>query len=315
MLKYPLLFLLISTYSLSTSEPAGNYDDLQVLLQSFMDSYTGSPYSMSTCLTPQIQSRLDQQLSSTYGYLLTMDFEGLLNTYEDFLYTLMMGCELCGLNQVQASLKEGLNQKGQFWFEVNFWYHGKAVLSLLDQFGKKFKAGDWQGAGKALGSLTNILVPFEQTMLAGGLLAFDQSGYQTWWKGFVNGLSLNSRRYGTCAVFMLNFANSTIPTATDFSKFFDRDLTAFSTFFGDLAGTLTFFKQSNPKTCNFELLESNLGALFSADGAKDLVSRYIGNIAYCHSAYLKIQSCDQNIYGCGQGFGTLVKYLLAWGIN
>jgi hypothetical protein len=315
MIKYVLIFLISISQSLTLSGPSGNYQDLQTFLQSFMNTYTGSTYQMSTCLTPQIQATLDKNLANSYGYLLTLDFSGLLQSYETFLYNLVISCELCGLNQVQVSLNEGLNEKGQFWYQVNFLFHSQQVKSLFEKFGKKYSAQDWAGAGAALGQITLILVPFEQQALSMNFEAFDQNVYQTWWKGFVNGLSANNRKLGPCAGFLLKFANSTIPAANDFSKINSKDMSGFNTIFGNMADSLTFGKTNYMNNCNFELLKENTRSAMSVEGVKELLLRFLGNIAYCNSAVQKIQSCNENIFGCGQGYGTLIKYLLAWPIN
>lgn len=315
MLKYVLMFLVFTAFSQTAPDSSDNFDDLQAFLQSFMNSYTGQAYPMSTCLTTQIQQTLNQNLAATYGYILTLNYEGLKNSYEQFLYTLGMSCELCGLNQVQVSLKNGLDQKGEFWYELNFMYNSKQVVSLFESFATKYKSQDWQGAGSVLGQLTGILIPFNQGASNLSLSIINTDGYLQFWKGLVNGLMVNPRKPGVCSSFILKFANTTIQPVTDINKMMQGDKSGYYTFFGDLANALSAGMTGYTGGCNFDLLEEELKQLATTEGLQVLATRYISNIVKVDAGVTNIKNCNVNAYTCGLGFGTVIRYLANWSIQ
>ena len=315
MLKYVLILIVSAAWSKTLLGASENFDDLQVFLQSFMNSYTGQTYQMETCLTPQIQSTLNQKLAATYGYLLTFNYEGLIDSYEQFLYTLGISCELCGLNQVQVSLANGLDEKGEFWYQVNLLFNSKRVMSLFESFASKYQSKDWAGAGSIIGQITGILIPFEQSKLTLSLSAFNTQGYLDFWKGLVSGLSSNPRKQGVCASYLLTFANQTVQPAIDVNKIVEGDNSGFLTLFGDLANALSYGKNGYTGGCNFELLEENLGQIWTTEGAQTVFIRYLSNMPRVDAAIENLKNCDEHIFSCGQGTGQLIRYLLAWSIQ
>lgn len=311
MLKYVLMFCVFT----ALSQNPNNFDDLQTFLQSFMNSYTGQDYPMSTCLTPQVQQTLNENLAATYGYILTLNYEGLKASYEQFLYTLGISCELCGLNQVQLSLTNGLSDKGKIWYEVNLMYNSQKVLSLFESFASKYKSQDWQGAGSVLGQLTGILIPFTQDSSNLSLSAINTDGYLNFCKGLVNGLMIDPRKPGICSKFMLNFVNTTIQPVVDINKMTSGDMSGFNTFFGDLANALSTGLVGYTGGCNFDLLEENVKELTTSEGMQVLATRYVSNIVKVDAAVTNIKNCNLNAYTCGLGIGTVVKYLANWSIQ
>lgn len=315
MLKTVLILIVSIAWSTKISDTSDNFDDLQAFLQSFMNSYTGREYPMAACLTPQIQATLNQKLAASYGYILTLDYEGLLDSYEQFLYTLGISCELCGLNQVQVSLANGLDEKSEFWYQVNLIFNSKRVYSLFESFGAKFKSNDWAGAGSILGQITGILIPFEQIKLNSSLAAMNTQAYLDFWKGLVSGLMSNPRKQGICSTFLLKFANNTIQPAVDINKILEGDNSGFLTVFGDLATALSFGKSGYTGGCNFELLDENLKQLITKEGLQTVGIRYLSNLPSVDAAIQNVKNCDEHIFSCGQGTGQLIRYLVGWSIQ
>lgn len=312
------IFLLASASNLKGADPApayGNYADLQQFLQGFMFTYAGSSYDMSGCLTPATQSSLDQQLASTYGYILTGKFSELLPVYESFLQSLYQACNECGLSTVSSSLNAGISQKGKVWYEINLLYNSGNLEVLLDQSVPQIKAGNWGLVGQSFGQITGIVVPYvPQAKLSS--LEMSTTDYQNWWKGLVSTLSINPKKQGSCAIFLLGVGNQTIAVETDFSKIMAKDWTGFNTVFGDLASFLTWYQKTYvTDICNFELLETNVAELATKDGMSQLLLNYATRASLINSAVNTIENCGLSTYSCGQAYGTIIKYLLGWSIN
>lgn len=297
--------------------PDTNYDDLQGFLTGFMTGYTGTGYNMSECLTPATQSQLDQILASTYGYIFTGKFSELKDTYEKFILSLANACGECGLTTVESSLKVGLQTKGKIWYEINLAYNSKKVEQAVESTITQMKAGQWTQAGQTLGQITDLLIPFESSPAKlGSFLDFNTASYQSWWKGLVSSLAISPKKQGPCAVFLLNFGNSTIPVFTDLTEIHDKQMKGFDTLFGDAAKTLTFIQTNYPSDiCDFALLWSNVEEIFTKSGVIELASRYASKASLINSSVTNIKNCDLNAYACGQGYGNVVKYMLNWAIN
>jgi GH24 family phage-related lysozyme (muramidase) len=309
--------VLLSVHSTSVADPSseGNYDDLQVFLKGFMSTYAGSSYIMSGCLSESSQSSLDRELASTYLYLLSGQLSEMMQAYESFLTLLSESCNECGLSSVSSSLRAGISQKGKIWYEINLLYNSKKIESSFETFFTQLKAKNWAGAGSSLGQITAVLVPYTKNV---SLNALDMNtpAYQAWWKGLVSTLSLNPKKQGICAAFFLNLGNQTIQVATDFDKLNNGDLSGINTLFGDLANLLTWWQGKYTNDfCNFDMLEVALKSLKTKDGITQLFMRYFARAININSAYLAVAECSSNTYSCGQGVGTIFKYLIGWSIN
>jgi hypothetical protein len=320
-----LLLSLAASSSLRGADPSseGNYDDLQAFLSGFMSGYTGSASDMSKCLTPETQSNLDQILASTYGYIFTGKFAELKETYETFLHSMAQACGQCGLTTVESSLKTGMAAKGKIWYEVNLAYNYEKVEVAFKTAVSQIKEKNWAAAGNTVGQLTDLLVPFEATpvklmqfMEVLTVKAFNTVTYQSWWKGLVNTLQISTKKQGPCALYLLNFGNSSIPLATDVYKINSNDWSGMNTLFGDAATLLTYVQKSyTTDICDVALLEQNIKDLFSKAGAFELASRYAAKASLINASYNNIKNCDVNMYTCGQAYGNMIKYLLNWSIN
>lgn len=309
--------------SVQTSDSVfeGNYDHLEQFLSSFMNSYTGTNYTMATCLTPQIQAKLDQYLAASLGYLVILKFDEVLKAYESFLYNLAVSCEMCGLNQVQKSLEAGLTIKGKFWFELNLADNLKTVMTMLDTFGTEIKAKNNTASGATLGKITSMLVPYiaptpptPTPTLSLELEAFDQTVYLLWWKGLVTSLSINPKKIGPCGTFLTGVANNTVNPMRDLSTILSKNMGGFKTLFGDMAKSLTYM-QTYTNTCAFDSLKDNIIELTQPKAMSELLARYATRALSINSAIVNIKNCYTNIYSCGQAYGTIIKYMLNWSIN
>ena len=309
------IFFVVSETSATLSDPSldGNYEDLQSFLQGFMSTYADTSYDTSQCLSSSTQSALDQELASTYLYLLSGQLDNVLQAYETFLTQLYSACNECGLSSVAASLKVGVSQKGKIWYEINLLYNSKHLESTFATLFTQLKAKQWTQAGSTVGQITNIIVPYTKVSL--GLVDLDKPSYQAFWKGLVNTLSLNFKKQGPCAAFLLKLGNQTIPTATDFDMLNNGNYSGINTLFGDMAGLLTWW-QGNYATdfCHFDLLETDLKSLTTKDGFTQMCLRYVARVLSINSAYLAVSECSSNTYSCGQGVGTIVKFLIGWSI-
>jgi hypothetical protein len=246
-------------------------------------------------------------------YLLSGQMDKVLQAYETFLTQLYSACNECGLSSVAASLKTGVSQKGKIWYEINLLYNSKKVESTFATLFSQLKAKQWTQAGSTMGQITNIVVPYTKLNLS--LVDLDTPTYQAFWKGLVNTLSLNYKKQGPCAAFLLKLGNQTIPTATDFDKLNNKDYSGFNTLFGDMATLLTWW-QGNYATdfCHFDLLETDIKSLTTKDGFTQMLLRYATRALNINSAYLAVSECSSNTYSCGQGVGTIIKYLIGWSI-
>ncbi|OMJ82496.1 hypothetical protein SteCoe_16783 [Stentor coeruleus] len=292
---------------------AGNYDHIELFLSSFMNNYTHTQYNMSTCLTPKTQANLDQILASSLGYLILLDFDQVLQSYEQFLISLADACEICGLNQVEMSLKQGMSEKSKVWFEINLAYNSEKILNLVESLKGELELKHYIEAGGTLGTITSILIPFNPPHKLS--LNFDQSIYLSWWKGFIYTLSINPKKPGPCYAFLSKFANQTINPAMDISLLIQGKLLGFNNLFGDLAKSLTFVKTNYTDVCMLDQLEANFIELFSKAGVEELFARYVSRALSINTSILNIKNCQMSFYACGQGVGTLIKYLLNWSIN
>lgn len=325
MSKSVLISCLLVSMALSSSirapDPTAdtNYDDLQAFLTGFMTGYTGSASDMSTCLNPQTQSNLDLILASTYGYIFTGQFAELKVTYEKFLTSLIGACGECGLTSVESSLSSGLSSKGKVWYEVNIVYNSPKLEQALKTTITQMQAKKWSDAGQTLGQMTGLLIPYvpaSPPVTLGSFLDFNTAAYQTWWKGLIAALAISPKRQGPCALYLLSFANTTIPVFNDVSTINSKDMSGFNTLFGDAAKTLTYVQSSyTTDFCDFALLQSNIIELFSKTGAIELASRYASKASLINSSIVNIQNCDLNAYSCGQGYGNVIKYMINWSIN
>lgn len=297
--------------------PDTNYDDLEAFLAGFMTGYTGTAHNMSQCLTPATQSQLDQILASTYGYIFTGKFSELKDTYETFILSLANACGECGLTTVESSLKVGLQTKGKIWYEINLAYNIEKVEKSTETAYTQLKAGQWTQAGQTIGQMTDMLIPYEMSPAKlSSFLDFNTATYQSWWKGLVSALSISAKKQGPCAIFILNFANSTIPVFTDLSEIHDKQMKGFDTLFGDAAMSLTFVMNNYPSDfCDFALLGANVQEIFTKSGVVELASRYASKASLINSSVNNIKNCDLNAYACGQGYGNVIKYMLNWAIN
>ena len=301
----------------------GNYNDLKSFLTGFMTGYTGVASDMSKCLTPETQSNLDQILASTYGYIFTGEFSSLKETYETFLLSLSEASGQCGLTAVQASLKSGLQTKGKVWYEVNIVYNTPKIEQAFKTTVTQLKSKQYLNAGQTLGQLTTVLIPFVNSpvqlmemleML--DLKSFDQTAYKNWWKGLVASLQISSKKQGPCALYLLNLGNTSVPVAADLYKVENKDMSGFSTLFGDTASLLTFVQGTyTTDLCEFGLLYQNFIDLFSKAGAFELASRYAAKASLINSSWNNIQNCDVNYYTCGQSYGNIIRYMVNWSIN
>jgi len=282
-----------------------------------MDGYTGTAYNMSQCLTPSAQSQLDEILASTYGYIFTGQFSEVKSAYENFLLTLANDCGECGLTKVESSLKVGLQTKGKIWYEVNLVYNAKKVEESLQTFYSQITSKNFQAAGTTVGQLTDLLIPYESSPVnLNSFLDFNTAAYQTWWKGLVQALAINSKSQGPCAKFLLNFANTTIPVFTDITELHSKNMAGFNTLFGDATKPLSYIQTSyTTDFCDFDLLLANIQDLFSQTGLLELASRYATKASLINSSIVNIKNCDLNAYACGQAYGYIIKYLLNWAIN
>jgi len=206
---------------------------------------------MSGCLSLATQSSLDQQLASTYGYILTGKFSELLPAYESFLQNLYQACNECGLSSVSKSLNSGISQKGKIWYEINLLYNSGKLEILFDQSIPQIKARNWGLVGQSFGQITSIVVPYVPNANL-SLLEMSSADYQNWWKGLVSTLSVNAKKQGPCAIFLLNTGNQTIQVETDVSKIVAKDWSGFSTLFGDTAAFLSWYQGTyTSDICNF----------------------------------------------------------------
>ena len=304
---------------------AGNYDNLELFLQSFMDSYTGTAYPMSTCLTPAIQAKLDQILAASVGWMVLLKFDEVMTSYKSFLYNLAISCEMCGLNEIQKSLEAGLTLKGKIWFELNLADNIEKISKMADTFVSQMQANNHTLAGATLGAMTSILVPYiaptptptptPTPKSLGMYTTFDQTTYQLWWKGMIVSLSINPKKMGPCATFLGGFANNTMNPASDLSMIMSHQWAGFKNVFGDIAGSLTFVQKNYTGSCEFGTLYDNIDALMQKGGAAEILARYATRALSINTAVVNIKNCAENIYSCGQAYGTIIKYMLNWSIN
>ncbi|OMJ84481.1 hypothetical protein SteCoe_14366 [Stentor coeruleus] len=320
MSKIVLIALSLAALSLASSldKPINpeklDYEDIKVIIGSFMNTYTNSQYNLTNCFPESMQNKLNQFIAASIGYLAFLDFTKVLDCYEQFLFNLATECGVCGLNQVQKSLLNGVDDKSLFWFEINLAYHSKEVMGLFEIFAKEIENKKYTDAGSTLGQITAILIPYEQPALSSSFI-FDASAYQSWWNGAIYTLSLNPKNYGRCAYFLGNFSIESTNTAIDIENLVLGHMSVFNTIFGDLASTLTFYKKNYTGVCMFETLWENIAELASSTGASELAARYAARAMVINSAIMNIKNCDTSFYACGQGVATLIKYLLNWSIN
>ena len=283
-----------------------------------MDSYTGTNYTMTNCLTPSIQAKLDQTLAASVGWLVLLKFDEVIASYKSFLYNLAISCELCGLNQVQKSLEAGLTLKGKIWFELNLADNLEKVTKMTETFVSQVQVHDNMAAGATLGEITAMLVPYiapAPVPSLGMYTTFDQTVYQLWWKGFIVSLSINPKKAGPCAVFLGGFANNTVNPARDLSMILGKNWGGFKNVFGDIASSLTFVQKNYTGNCQFGTLVDNVEGLFQKGGATEILARYAARALSINTAIVNIKNCAENIYSCGQAYGTIIKYMLNWSIN
>lgn len=295
-------------------ESDSNYNELEMFLSGFLESYTGAPYNMTGCLSPSTQEYLNELLSSTYIYMFTNQIDKIEKAYIEYLSTLSKACEECGLFTVSESLQAGLSQKGKIWFEVNLAFNFDKLEPAFIQTRSQLSNGQWNKAGSTLGTLTSLLIPFTPSASLHNSLSMNADNYRNWWKGLVSTLSITTKRQGPCAIFLLNFGNSSVIPLIDINKLMDDDMSVLNTLFGDLAQFLTPFETYNG-VCMFDLLLSNIKDLATKDGIVELASRYAARAMTINAAVDSVKNCDLNTFTCGQGFGTLIKYLLQWSIN
>ncbi|OMJ92372.1 hypothetical protein SteCoe_4925 [Stentor coeruleus] len=319
MSKIILITLCLAVLSLSTSvdkpiDPEKvDYNDVKLVIGSFMNSYTNTEYNLTDCFPESIQNKLNQLIAASIGYLAFLDFTKVLDCYEQFLYEMATACGICGLNQVQKSLMNGIDEKSLFWFEINLAYHSEEIMGLLEIYANEIKKNKYSDAGATLGKITAILVPYDSVL--GSPFKFDSIGYQTWWKGAIYTLSINPKKYGPCAYFLGNFSIASTNAAVDIDNLAYGHLSAFNTLFGDLSSTLTFYQKNYTDVCMFETLWENIVELASKTGVSELTARYAARALAINAAILNIKNCDTSFYACGQGVATLIKYLLNWSIN
>jgi hypothetical protein len=312
-----VVLALASATKLRGAEQAapGNYDDLQEFLTGFMTGYTGSSENLAACLTESTQDNLNQILASTYFFMITEQFKDIKAAYVEFLQVLAKACYECGLGSVEESLRKGMTEKGKIWFEVNAAFHFGQVEVAMNKALGQLKDRKYSEAGATVGQLSNLLVPFEKRASLSASLTFEPAAYQAWWKGLVSSLAVNNKKYGPCARYLLNFANTTIAPITDLDKLAKHDLSGFSTLFGDLATSLSYVNSQYTGFCQFDLLYSNIEDLASKNGLEELLTRYASRAISINSAFINIKDCSANTYSCGQGYGVIIKYLLNWSIN
>ncbi|OMJ69189.1 hypothetical protein SteCoe_33146 [Stentor coeruleus] len=290
-----------------------DYLRLEQFIESFMDNYTHTNYNMTNCLTAKTQSKLNQILAASLGYLMFLDFDKVLQSYEDFILSLASACNECGLYQVEVSLKNGISEKGKMWFGVNLAYNSVKVMELAQNFTQEMEKKDYISAGGSLGKITSMLIPFEPAHMLG---SFDQNIYITWWKGFIYTLAINPKKPGPCYYFLSNFSSQTVNSAMDIYSLSQGQMSGFNTLFGDLASSLTFVKANyTSDVCMFDQLESNILACFSQSGVEELFARFSARFLTINTAFLNIKNCGTSYYACGQGVATIIKYLLNWSIN
>lgn len=310
------LVAFVSAGSLSgpDMESANNYNELELFLSGFLESYTGAPYNMTGCLSPSTQDYLNELLSSTYIYMFTNQIDKIEQAYIEYLSTLSKACEECGLITVSESLQAGLSQKGKIWFEVNLAFNFDKLEPAFTQTKTQLSKGQWAKAGSTLGALTSLLIPYTPSAPLHSSLSITINDYKNWWKGLVSTLSITTKRQGPCATFLLNFANSSATPLIDINKIMNDDMSGFNTLFGDLAQFLTSLESYNG-ACMFDLLWYNIQDLATKDGLVELASRYAARALTINAAVDSIKNCDLNAFTCGQGFGTIIKYMLEWSIN
>lgn len=289
------------------------YNDVKLFVGSFMNAYTNTEYNLTDCFPEPIQNKLNQLIAASIGYLAFLDFTKVVDCYEQFLYNVATACGVCGLNQVEKSLMNGVDEKSLFWFEVNLAYHSEEIMGMFEIFAKEIENKKYIDAGATLGQITAILIPYKPAL--GSILTFDAIGYQTWWKGAIYTLSINPKKYGPCAYFLGNFSIASTNAALDIDNLAYGHLNAFNTIFGDLASTLTFYQHNYNDVCMFETLWENIAELMSKTGPSELASRYAARALAINAAIANVKNCDTSFYACGQGVATLVKYLLNWSIN
>lgn len=290
-----------------------DYLRLEQFLTSFMDNYTHTSYNMSDCLTPKTQSKLNQMLAASLGYLIFLDFDKVLQSYEDFILSLAEACSECGLKEVEVSLKNGISKKSKVWFEVNLAYNSEKVMELAQIFIQEMEKKDYISAGGSLGKITSMLIPYEPAHMLG---SFDQNIYMTWWKGFIYSLSMNPKKPGPCYYFLSNFSSHTVNPAMDIYSLSQGQISGFNTLFGDLASSLTFVKTNyTSDVCMFDQLESNFLACFSKTGMEEVFARFSARFVSINTAIVNIKNCGTSYYACGQGVATIIRYLLDWSIN
>jgi hypothetical protein len=299
----------------SDDQSEGNYDDLQAFLNGFMTGYTGQSANLQNCLSTETQNNLNKILASTYFFMITEQLSEIKSAYVEFLQTLSNACLECGVGSVEKSLNEGISEKGQIWFEVNLAYNFGKVETASKKIISQIESRDYLNAGVTVGELTNLLIPYQSASHLSSSLEFEQAAYQAWWRGLVSALAVNNKKYGACALYLLNFANTTIAPITDFEKLSHKDMSGFNTLFGDLATTLTYVKTKYTGFCQFDLLIANIEDLFGKGGFTELLTRYGARAITINSAFVNIKDCSANTYSCGQGYGVVIKYLLNWSIN
>lgn len=310
------LAALVSASSLrvSDAESQENYFELQQFLGGFMTGYTGAPADMTNCLTPATQDYLNQLLGSTYLYMFSEQIIKIKEAYIEYLNTLSNACKECGLGRVSDSLKEGVTEKGKIWFDINLAFNFDKLEPAFAQIRTEISKGQYTEAGSTLGKLTALLVPYQPTPIVHSSLQFNTEDYKNWWKGLVKSLSVNTKRQGPCALFLLNFGNSSAIPVSDIDKILNNDKSGFQTIFGDFAQLLTSVQSYNG-VCMFDLLFSNIQDIATKDGLVELGSRYVARAITINAAVGSIRYCSSNTYSCGQGYGTIIKFMLNWSIN
>ena len=278
-----------------------------------MNTYTGTAYNMTNCLTPAVESNLDQILAASVGYLITLNFNEVMTMYKEFLVQLADNCEVCGLSEVGKSLHLGMVAKGEFWFELNLAANLNNVEKQLTQFVSGMKSQNYAAAGTALGTITSILVPYMPSATL-EMVQFSQIGYLTWWNGLIVSLSSNPKKLGPCATFLTGFGNNSVNAASDLSMILDKQWKGFKNFFGDLAAALTYGENTYKGSCGFSALKESIDQILGGD-YKLLIERYALKAISINTAISNVKHCNVNLYSCGQGVGTIIKYLLSWSIN
>lgn len=297
----------------------GNYDDLELVIQAFMDSYTGTSYNMSVCLQNSTQANLDRLLVASLKYVLVLDFEDFLSAFEDFISALATECNKCGLNQVYFSLNNGIDAKGTLWYGVNLADNFDLILKNFKSYTELIAKKEFVQAGSMLGELTSVLIPYTpnaSSQLGLRLKSTFSTNYMAWWKGFIQSLSISSTKLGSCGKFMTNFANSTLSAANDVNSILHRNITGAKNLFGDIASSLTYFQKFyHTGLCNFEGLKEDISELEGSNGLRLLLSRYVAYSGSINTAFLNLVNCTSNYAACGSAVGTLIKDLLGWSIN